>query len=445
MATAGFSSKPMVAVVQMTSTSDKNANLQTAGQLIEQADRHGAQMVFLPEAFDIIGSSRQETIDARESLNGPTISAYKQLAKKYNIWLSLGGFHEKPSESDNSTDSRVYNSHIILDSSGDMVDVYRKTHLFDVDIAGGVKLKESEWTIPGQTIGPPVNSPVGKIGLGICYDMRFPEMSLGLRQQGAEILTFPSAFTVTTGMAHWQPILQCRAIENQCYVIAAAQIGQHNTKRSSYGHAMVVDPWGCVIAQCSDTVGLCYAEIDLNYLEKRRREMPVLTHRRHDLYGNIQLKVTVNIDDRESYQFGQHQVSSSHVFYRTPLTYAFVNRKPVLNGHVLISPIRCVARISELDSAEVADLFRVSQHVASVIENHVGTSSATLAVQDGPDAGQTVQHVHVHILPRKPGDFKRNDDVYEKLEEHDKDVEDYEWRLDDDMAKEAAQYRHLFS
>ncbi|KYO27158.1 nitrilase-like protein 1 [Alligator mississippiensis] len=182
---------------------------------------------------------------------------------------------------------RAYNCHLLIGPDGSMAAAYRKIHLFDVELAGRVSLQESSYTHPGSDIAPPVSTSVGKVGLAICYDLRFPEISLALAREGAEILTFPSAFTETTGAAHWEVLLRARAIETQCYVVAAAQTGKHNEHRSSYGHTMVVDPWGRVIAQCQEGPGLCYAEIDLPYLHRLRQEMPLWAHRRPELYGSV--------------------------------------------------------------------------------------------------------------------------------------------------------------
>ncbi|KAM4690762.1 deaminated glutathione amidase [Rhinophrynus dorsalis] len=280
--------KPLIAVCQLTSVSDKEKNFSTCSDLIKEAASRRACMVFLPEAFDYIGSSTEETLCLAETLEGDIIQRYTNLARECGVWLSLGGFHEKGPNWEN--DRRISNSHVLLDEAGHIVSVYRKTHLFDVDLRSGVSLKESNFTIPGAEIIPPVSTPAGKVGLGVCYDLRFPEMSLALAQEGAEILTYPSAFTLTTGLAHWEVLLRARAIENQCYVVAAAQTGSHNQKRTSYGHAMVVDPWGTVIAQCQEGTGLCYAETNLPYLNGIRQEMPVWGHRRPDLYGKIKVK-----------------------------------------------------------------------------------------------------------------------------------------------------------
>ncbi|CAM4622768.1 unnamed protein product [Lepidochelys kempii] len=277
--------KPLIAVCQLTSTPDKEQNFASCSRLIREAAQRGACVVFLPEAFDFIGSNTQETLSLAESLEGAQIQRYAGLARECQVWLSLGGFHERGE--DWASTRRIYNCHLLLDPTGHVVATYRKTHLCDVDLEGRVSMKESNFTNPGPEIVLPVSTPAGKIGLAICYDLRFPEISLALTQEGAEILTYPSAFTVTTGSAHWEALLRARAIETQCYVVAAAQTGKNHERRTSYGHTMVVDPWGCVIAQCQEGPGLCYAEIDLGYLRRIRQEMPVCTHRRADLYGRV--------------------------------------------------------------------------------------------------------------------------------------------------------------
>ncbi|XP_066284827.1 deaminated glutathione amidase-like isoform X1 [Branchiostoma lanceolatum] len=283
----GRSGRTLIGVCQMTSRSDKEDNFEVYSELIERATTRGAKLVFLPEGFDYLGGGIPQTLSMAETLDGQLMTRISALAKKHDVWLSLGGFHEKGSESDSS---RVYNTHVMMNDQGAIVATYRKTHLFHVDIPGQVRLKETDWTIPGGEIVAPVPTPAGKVGLAICYDLRFPELCISLAQMGADILTFPSAFTQTTGMAHWEVLLRARAIENQCYVVAAAQTGAHSEKRRSYGHAMVVDPWGCVVACCHEGTDVCVAEVDLDYLHKVRREMPVWEHRRHDIYGHIELK-----------------------------------------------------------------------------------------------------------------------------------------------------------
>ncbi|XP_008318932.1 deaminated glutathione amidase [Cynoglossus semilaevis] len=271
---------PLAAVCQVTSTPDKDANFSSCKRLVEEAKERGASMVFMPEGFDYIGSSREETLSLSESLTGDTISRYAQLARNLKLWLSLGGFHERGPEWE--TDRRIYNSHIIINDKGDIVSVYRKSHLFDVEIPEkGVSLKESAFTIPGHSLSSPVQTPIGNVALGICYDLRFPELSLALQKHGADILTYPSAFTVATGAAHWEVLLRARAIETQCYVVAAAQVGVHHQKRSSYGHTLVVDPWGEVLGDCGgEKPGMVLVGIDLDKVSRTRRNMPVMQHRR---------------------------------------------------------------------------------------------------------------------------------------------------------------------
>ncbi|XP_062305636.1 deaminated glutathione amidase [Osmerus eperlanus] len=275
------SSIPVAAVCQVTATPDKETNFSACRQLVKGAKEGGASMVFLPEGFDYIGSSRDETLMLSESLSGDIISRYKQLASSLGVWLSLGGFHERGH--DWEADRRIYNSHVIINDQGEIVSVYRKSHLFDVELPEkGVSLRESAFTIPGPSLVPPVQTPIGKVGLGICYDLRFPELSLALLRQGADILTYPSAFTVATGTAHWETLLRARAIETQCFVLASAQVGKHHEKRSSYGHALAVDPWGAVMGDCGgEQTGMALVEVDLEKLRNTRRNMPVQQHRRH--------------------------------------------------------------------------------------------------------------------------------------------------------------------
>ncbi|XP_018594749.1 deaminated glutathione amidase isoform X2 [Scleropages formosus] len=247
-----MSFRPVAAVCQVNSTPDKEVNFAACVRLVEKAKEGGANMVFLPEGFDYIGSSQKETLQLSENLTGDTISRYSDLARKLNIWLSLGGFHERGDDWEH--DRRIYNTHLIINGMGHIVSVYRKCHLFDVELPEKkVSLKESAFTIPGQSLSPPVQTPIGKVGLGICYDLRFPELSVALLRQGAEILTYPSAFTVATGTAHWEVLLRARAVETQCFVLAAAQVGCHHAKRASYGHALAVDPWGEVLGDCGGT------------------------------------------------------------------------------------------------------------------------------------------------------------------------------------------------
>jgi len=275
---------PLVAVCQMTSTSDKCKNYQVVSNLVAQAKHRNACIAFFPEACDYLADNKKDIVAFAESLDGPTVSSYKKLASEHGIWLSLGGLHEKLVDND----EKISNTHVLINNEGALVAAYRKMHLFDMENKDtGVRLVESDYVVRGNEITPPVSTPAGSLGLSICYDMRFAELSLALRNMGAQMLTFPSAFTYQTGAAHWEVLLRARAIETQCYVIAAAQTGAHNKKRVSWGHAMIVDPWGTVIAQCPETTGIAVAEIDLELLEKVRKNMPCENHRRDDLYPTI--------------------------------------------------------------------------------------------------------------------------------------------------------------
>jgi len=431
----------IVAVAQMTASSDKSNNLRTVEKLIKEASRNNAKMIFLPEACDYIAESHSQLLELAEDLNGPLIANYVQFAQKYNIWLSIGGFHNK-----SPSGNKIFNSHLLINSEGNICGQYDKTHLFDIEIPEKkIKLKESDYIEKGSSITAPVDTPIGKIGLSVCYDLRFPEISLSLVRMGAQILTYPSAFTVATGLAHWESLLRSRAIENQCYVVAAAQTGIHNSKRSSYGHAMVVDPWGTVIAQCREGTSIALAAVDLNYLKNLRLEMPVASHRRHDIYQlPVQDSRCMDLpSDTESFPFGQVTLRGWGVFYRGRSSIAFVNRKCVVPGHVLVIPIRRALRLTDLLPDEISDLFLTVQKVQRGMELFHQTSSSTVTVQDGPDAGQSIKHVHVHILPRRQGDFVENDQVYRELQEHDKNA--VQWRSDDEMKQEATQLRHFFN
>lgn len=428
----------IAAVVQLCSTADKAANLAKASRLIEKAvQKMNASAVFLPEAFDFIGENVGQTLEMAETLDGDTIRAYKGLAKKLDVTLSLGGFHE-------NRGGKVRNVHVFIDGNGNIAATYAKAHLFDVEIPGKFRLKESDYVLPGDEIAEPVASPVGKVGLAVCYDMRFPEMGSLLRKNGAEVLTFPSAFTVTTGLAHWETLLRAQAVQNQCYVVAAAQSGRHNAKRSSFGHSMIVDPWGAVVARCGDGENVAAAEIDLDYLERVRRQMPLGEHARNDLYS---LKMLTSIEaDEGDFNFGRVKIPRNCLIHESRLSVVSVNRKPVLRGHLLVIPKRKSAeRLNDLTEEEISDLFLTVQKAQKATETHFGCDSSTVAIQDGKNAGQTIEHLHVHVLPRKGGDFDgRNDEIYDRLEKHDKNVAESDWRSHEDMAKEAELLRRTW-
>lgn len=421
----------LVAVCQLNSTNNKVNNYEVASSIVSQAARVGAKMIFLPECFDFIGATKQEVINAAEPIEGlgaNTVKKYRELAKQLNVWLSLGGLHQE-----NLIANKILNAHIIVDDQGNIRSIYHKIHLFNLEIPNVVRLVESESYSAGTRLPEPIETPVGKIGLGICYDLRFSEMAIAYAKAGADVLTYPSSFTVPTGIHHWEPLIRARAIENQCYVIAAAQTGTHNPKRASFGHAMIVDPWGTKIAECSDGVGFAVGLIDRDLIQKCRSRLPIWTDRRVDIYADIEPAVDkYSIEERE-YFFQDIKIPPDQVFYRTRYSFAFVNHRPVLEGHVLVSPLRVCTKFKDLSKAEVSDLMLLVQRVEKTLEHLYSTESTTITIQDGVDAGQSVFHVHVHLLPRKPTDFGGNiDKIYRELQRHDKQEFKKEYRKLDD-------------
>ncbi|XP_019764872.1 nitrilase and fragile histidine triad fusion protein NitFhit [Dendroctonus ponderosae] len=436
----------IVSVAQFTATNDKNANLQTVSRLVQNASSQGAKMVFLPEACDYISRNKDELIALSEPLDGPLMTAYKTLARSFNVWLSIGGFHQK------LEGNRVCNSHVLINHEGTILGQYRKIHLFDVSIPDkNIHLKESDAITAGSSILPPCSTPAGNVGLLICYDLRFPEQSTILRSEGADILTFPSAFTRETGQVHWEPLLKARAIENQCYVVAAAQYGEHNESRISFGQSMIIDPMGKVIAECPKYSAECptnesiaVATIDLELVANARKNMPVFSHRRNDIYSLNTIRTKEDIKDDRMYSFADKSIPGSTVFYKSAYCFAFTNIRCVVPGHVLVSTIRRVQRLHDMTQEEIADLFQTAVKISKIMEAAYQAASSTVCVQDGEYAGQTVPQVHVHILPRKKGDFANNDDIYSRLADQDRDTNPTSRRTLQEQVEEAAYLRTFF-
>ncbi|KAL6549339.1 Deaminated glutathione amidase, chloroplastic/cytosolic [Orobanche hederae] len=266
-----------VAAAQMTSINDLSSNFVTCSHLVKEAISAGAKLICFPENFSYVGAKTGDSLKIAEPLDGPIMKKYCSLARDSNIWLSLGGFQEKGSD-----ESHLCNTHVLIDNTGKIISTYRKMHLFDVDVPGGAVYKESGFTEPGREIVA-VDSPLGCLGLTVCYDLRFPDLYQQLRFQcGVEVLLVPAAFTNVTGRAHWEVLLRARAIETQCYVIAAAQGGRHSDERESYGDSLIIDPWGTVVGRLPDRVstGIAVADIDFSLIESIRAKMPISKHRK---------------------------------------------------------------------------------------------------------------------------------------------------------------------
>ena len=266
----------LAAVAQVNQNTNVEANFSKIARMTEEAAIRGAKLICFPENCNFFG---QGVVAAAQPLSGVFMARYKELAKKHAIWVSLGGFQEA-----SAIPKKYHNTHVLLTDTGDIAATYQKLHLFNVQVSATSKFSESDAVEAGKQITPPVDTPVGKVGLSICYDVRFPEMYRKLTDMGAEVLLAPSAFLEKTGYAHWEPLLRARAIENQCYLLAAAQTGPHSPTRTNYGHSCIIDPWGCVVAMASEPESVIYAEIDLEYLHEVRRRIPCLEHRRRDLY-----------------------------------------------------------------------------------------------------------------------------------------------------------------
>jgi predicted amidohydrolase len=263
----------LAAAAQMTSGPDKAQNVESATRLIRRAASLGAKLVGLPENFSWMGPDK-ERAGAAESLDGPTLARMAALARELKITLLAGSIPERGAPGD-----RFYNTSALFGAGGERLAVYRKIHLFDVDVGDGARYRESESIAPGSEVVT-AETEVGRIGMSVCYDLRFPELYRRLASGGATLLTVPSAFTLTTGKDHWEVLLRARAIENQAYVLAPAQFGRHTENRITYGHAMLVDPWGLVIARASDGEGLAVGPLDPSLQARIRSNLPSLTHRR---------------------------------------------------------------------------------------------------------------------------------------------------------------------
>ncbi|ACL67041.1 Nitrilase/cyanide hydratase and apolipoprotein N-acyltransferase [Anaeromyxobacter dehalogenans 2CP-1] len=263
----------LLGAVQMTSTADRSRNLETAVRLVNEAADLGARLIGLPENFAYMGPEEGRRAGA-ETLEGPTVRALSEVARRRGVYVLAGSIAEKVDDP-----GKTANTSVLIADDGRVAAAYRKIHLFDVSIPDGARYAESEVVVPGDkvVIAP---TPLGRVGLTVCYDLRFPELYRKLAGLGAEVITIPAAFTLFTGKDHWEVLLRARAIENLAYVMAPAQVGRHSASRQTFGNAMIVDPWGVVLARCPDGEGVCVAPFRRERLEQVRQELPALKHRK---------------------------------------------------------------------------------------------------------------------------------------------------------------------
>lgn len=265
-----------IGLAQLNSRQNKAANLAAAGEAIDRLAAQGADLVLLPEMSNFHGLENSYA-EAAETIPGPSSDWAQQKAKEHGIFLHCGSFAERRGD-------LVYNTGVVFDRSGAEMARYSKIHLFDAKTPDGLEYKESAAFAAGSEIVTCDCEGV-TLGLAICYDVRFPQLFHALADRGAHLFLLPAAFTVPTGISHWEPCLRARAIENGCYVAACGQWGRYARGRENYGHSLVVDPWGVVLAQCREGTDTLIADLDMEHLRKVRERLPVQKHRRRDLFG----------------------------------------------------------------------------------------------------------------------------------------------------------------
>lgn len=273
------------AIFQMTSGIDPAANAAAIVEMAGRAAEQGADMLFTPEMAGYLDRNRARAADTlRGEADDPVLNAVREAAARHGLWVHLGSLPLKAEHGD----GRWVNRSFMIDDKGGIRARYDKIHLFDVDLATGESWRESSVYRPGEEVVA-VDTPWARMGLSVCYDMRFPDLYRALTNAGATMLLMPAAFTVPTGQAHWHVLLRARAIEAGCFVIAAAQTGRHEDGRETYGHSLVIDPWGEVLLDMGEEAGLALAEIDLSRVEDVRGRVPAIANRR-----NLPVDVTIS-------------------------------------------------------------------------------------------------------------------------------------------------------
>jgi predicted amidohydrolase len=267
-----------VACIQLNASESKADNIERAGLLVARAAATGADLIVLPEKWNGIGPAEFMRANAESLDDGETVEAMRSWARDHKVTIVGGSIAERREGRD-----KLSNTSVVLDPDGEIVSVYRKIHMFDVEVGGKV-YRESESEEPGEEPARVTDIEGWKLGLTICYDLRFPELYRILAVEGAEVITVPAAFTLFTGKDHWELLLRARAVENQCYVVAANQWGMHRDGKASYGRSMIVDPWGIVLAQAPDEDGVIVAELERARMEEVRRALPSLANRQPAAY-----------------------------------------------------------------------------------------------------------------------------------------------------------------
>jgi predicted amidohydrolase len=268
-----------VAAVQLSSGVDTKHNVEQAIALVNEAADRGATYIQVPEHFNYLGPSRGFG-DVAEPIPGPTTTEMADVASARGVTLHLGSLLER-----SPTQGKFYNTSVVIDATGDIVATYRKIHLFDIDVPGAVVQRESDVIEPGRELVI-VNVAELRLGLSVCFDVRFPELYRELAGSGADVLAVPAAFNAVTGRAHWEILVRSRAIENHAFIVAAAQVGTTNEGIATFGHSLIVDPWGEILAEStSDGPDVITAVLDLDEVTKRRQQIAVMDFRRPDLYS----------------------------------------------------------------------------------------------------------------------------------------------------------------
>eukprot|EP00466_Bigelowiella_natans_P001436 jgi/Bigna1/49507/estExt_Genewise1.C_490098 len=277
-----------LALCQVLVGEDKKANIAAAKKAVDEASKKGAELIVLPEIWNGPYDTScfpvyAETVPGKgasvsDSATEPSTSFLLSAAKENKVYLIGGSISEK------GQDGKIYNTCIIVNPEGEIIGKHRKVHLFDIDVPGKMTFKESDTLSPGNTTTT-FDAPFGKVGVGICYDIRFPELSMLMRREGASILIFPGAFNMTTGPAHWELLQRARAVDNQCYVAAASPARNPEASYQAWGHSTVVSPWGKVVATTDHNPSTVYAEIDLSEVEKMRENIPTSKQKRNDMYS----------------------------------------------------------------------------------------------------------------------------------------------------------------